>query len=220
MTEFNDLEAFESGVDALRDSMGDATALTRHFSAELARAQVALGGTAREVGQLSGSVSRSLKRALDGLLSGKATLGDALEGITRSVLDSAYAIATRPVTDRLGRPRCGGIDGLFGGLFQFAGGAGFAQGRVMPFAGGGIVGGPTHFPMRGSIGLMGEAGPEAIMPLSRGADGRLGVRAEGNGRVVNVVMNISTPDAEGFRRSEVQIAARMSRILGRGARNR
>ena len=55
-------------------------------------------------------------------------------------------------------------------------GGGFAQGRVMPFATGGIVSGATLFPMRGGrTGLMGEAGPEAIMPLARGADGRLGL---------------------------------------------
>jgi len=76
------------------------------------------------------------------------------------------------------------------------------------------------FPMRGGFGLMGEAGPEAIMPLTRGSDGRLGVRSEGSGRAVNVVMNISTPDVEGFRRSNSQIAAQMGRVLSRGQRNR
>jgi phage-related minor tail protein len=49
---------------------------------------------------------------------------------------------------------------------------------VIPFAQGGIVPGPMMFPMRGaSMGLMGEAGPEAIMPLRRGRGGRLGVDA-------------------------------------------
>jgi phage-related minor tail protein len=43
---------------------------------------------------------------------------------------------------------------------------------------------------------MGEAGPEAIMPLARGADGKLGVRGGGGG-TVNVMMNIQTPDARG-----------------------
>jgi phage-related minor tail protein len=74
--------------------------------------------------------------------------------------------------------------------------------------------------MRGATGLMGEAGPEAILPLARGADGRLGVQAGGGGRPVSVVMHIQTPDAEGFRRSRSQIAAEMSRALARGARNR
>ena len=47
------------------------------------------------------------------------------------------------------------------------------------------------------MGLMGEAGPEAIMPLARGADGKLGVRGGGGG-AVNITMNISTPDVAGF----------------------
>jgi phage-related minor tail protein len=65
---------------------------------------------------------------------------------------------------------------------------------------------------------MGEAGPEAIMPLTRGADGKLGVRAGGGG-AVQVTMNISTPDAAGFQRSQSQIAAEMSRAIQRGRRN-
>ena len=68
-------------------------------------------------------------------------------------------------------------------------------------------------------GLMGEAGPEAIMPLTRGADGSLGVKAQG-GQAVNVTMNITTPDVSGFQRSQSQVAASMSRALSRGQRNR
>ena len=49
---------------------------------------------------------------------------------------------------------------------------------IVKFAQGGVFDGPVMFPMRGgATGLMGEAGPEAIMPLDRAPDGRLGVRA-------------------------------------------
>jgi phage-related minor tail protein len=58
------------------------------------------------------------------------------------------------------------------------------------------------------------------MPLSRGADGKLGVRAESGARPVSVVMNVSTPDADSFRRSQGQIAAQLGRAIGRGNRNR
>ncbi|MCZ8079102.1 MAG: hypothetical protein O9289_06080 [Rhodobacteraceae bacterium] len=51
-------------------------------------------------------------------------------------------------------------------------------GRLQAFAAGGVVNGPTMFPMRGGTGLMGEAGPEAIMPLTR-VNGKLGVQASG-----------------------------------------
>ena len=53
---------------------------------------------------------------------------------------------------------------------------------------------------------------------TRGPDGKLGVRGAGGGSV-HVTMNISTPDVAGFRRSQSQIAAEMSRALQRGQRN-
>lgn len=61
----------------------------------------------------------------------------------------------------------------------FGNGAAFSGGRVMPFARGGIFDSPTLFPMASGMGLMGEAGPEAVMPLTRGSDGKLGVKASG-----------------------------------------
>ena len=65
--------------------------------------------------------------------------------------------------------------------------------EVKAYADGGVVGGPTTFPMAGGkTGLMGEAGPEAIMPLKRGANGKLGVQMEGGGGdTINVVQNFS-----------------------------
>lgn len=55
-------------------------------------------------------------------------------------------------------------------------------GGIKPYAKGGVVSGPTVFPMaNGGVGLMGEAGPEAIMPLKRGPSGRLGVEVTNQG---------------------------------------
>ena len=72
--------------------------------------------------------------------------------------------------------------GTGGGYGTYAHGAAFRHGNVVPFASGGLVGGPTTFPMSGGrTGLMGEAGPEAIMPLRRGPDGSLGVQMHGGG---------------------------------------
>lgn len=69
----------------------------------------------------------------------------------------------------------------------------FASNGIQPFAMGGIVNRPTLFPFAKGIGLMGEAGPEAIMPLRRGADGKLGVASSGGG---STTINISV-DAKG-----------------------
>jgi lambda family phage tail tape measure protein len=50
-------------------------------------------------------------------------------------------------------------------------------GKMKFFANGGIVNGATGFAHAGGMGIMGEAGPEAIMPLERDASGKLGVGA-------------------------------------------
>lgn len=74
----------------------------------------------------------------------------------------------------------GGLFGLLAGFFgmKFAAGGAFMGGNIIPFADGGVVSGATRFGMSGGRhGVMGEAGPEAIMPLSRAADGKLGVKA-------------------------------------------
>jgi hypothetical protein len=52
---------------------------------------------------------------------------------------------------------------------------------ISGFAKGGVFDGPIMFPMRDGMGMLGEAGPEAIMPLARGSDGSLGVRVNGGG---------------------------------------
>jgi phage-related minor tail protein len=74
------------------------------------------------------------------------------------------------------------------GLRKTALGAAFDGGNVIPFARGGIVGRPTIFPMARGMGLMGEAGPEAVMPLKRMPSGNLGVEA-GGGVTVNIINN-------------------------------
>ena len=66
--------------------------------------------------------------------------------------------------------------------------------------------------------IAGEAGAEAIMPLARGPDGRLGVRAQ-SGRAIQITFNVTTPDVEGFRRSESQVTAMLARAVGQGQRN-
>ena len=93
----------------------------------------------------------------------------------------------------------GGGGGSSGGGALFAHGGAFSQGRLMAFAKGGafgrhgIVSKPTLFPMARGAGLMGEAGPEAVLPLKRGRDGKLGVSAdagEGGGGGISVDVQV------------------------------
>ncbi|MCR8723632.1 phage tail tape measure protein [Frigidibacter sp. ROC022] len=221
MTEIDAIDGFDAGLEALEGALDGAAQMTGAFSAELIRMQATVNDTGRDVGMLSGGISRGLRRAFDGLAFDGLKLSEALKGVARSMLDAAYSAAMRPVTGHFGGLLAEGVASVMNGLLPFEKGAGFTQGRVMPFARGGIVTAPVRFPMRGGTGLMGEAGPEAILPLARGSDGRLGVRSEGGaGRPVQVVMNIRTPDAEGFRRSRSQIAAEVGRAIQRGNRNR
>ncbi len=110
---------------------------------------------------------------------------------------------------------------LFGGLLgSFQGvGTSLVQGfTTRAFARGGIVSAPTYFGMAsGEAGVMGEAGAEAILPLKRGMDGRLGVVAQDRGGPT-VVFNVTARDADSFQRSEAQITALIARAVGRGRR--
>jgi phage-related minor tail protein len=214
------LYRFEAQIADLEAAIGGAAAMTSAFQTELRGMQESLLYTGREVQGMSRAIGGGLRRAFDGVVFDGMRLSDALRGVAQSMVDAAYNTAMRPVQNALGSAIANGVNGLVSGLLPFQKGGAISQGRVMPFARGGVVQGATSFPMRGGMGLMGEAGPEAIMPLSRGPDGRLGVAAAGGGRPVQVVMNITTPDVQGFARSQTQIAAQMSRVLARGQRNR
>jgi phage-related minor tail protein len=212
------LQGFAAQTATLEESLSGARLMTAAFDAELARMREGLAFTGKEVSSLSSTIARSVGSAFDGVVFEGMKLSDAFKSVAQSISETAYRIAVRPVEDAIGGAVANGLNGLLGGLFPFEKGGTLLSGRIMPFARGGVVAGPVAFPMRGGTGLMGEAGPEAIMPLSRGADGRLGVRAAG-GRAVNVTINVSTPDAGSFDRSRSQIAARMARVLSRGDRN-
>jgi len=218
MIEVDGLDALGQQAAELERSLGGAEAVAASFSDELGRMRESLTYTSREVGTLSTSFGRSLRRAFDGVVFDGMKLSDALKSVAEGMAQAAYSVAMKPVQDALGGALASGLNGLLSGVFGFAKGGAFSQGQVMPFAKGGVVASPMTFPMRGGTGLMGEAGPEAIMPLARGADGRLGVTAQ-TGRAINVVMHVTTPDVAGFARSQSQIAAQLNRALARGSRN-
>jgi phage-related minor tail protein len=217
MTQVQDLQDQIAGLEA---AVGQTAGVVSAFDGELAKMRESLVFTGREVNALASGISSGLRRAFDGVVFDGMKLQDALRGVAQSISQTAYDIAMKPVQNAVGGAIANGINGLVGGLMPFEKGGAFASGRVTAFAKGGVVSSPTPFAMRGGAGLMGEAGPEAIMPLARGPDGRLGVAAAGHARAVTVVMNIQTPDVAGFQRSQAQIAASAQRMLARGQKNR
>jgi lambda family phage tail tape measure protein len=114
-----------------------------------------------------------------------ASFRDGAKGMFTSVLTGAQSFkgALSGVLGSIGNNLIsGGVGQLFDAIWPFAKGGVINSGNVVPFAKGGVVNSPTLFGMSGNnTGLMGEAGPEAIMPLTRGPDGSLGVRAQGGG---------------------------------------
>lgn len=220
MIEMESLGTFEDQVAALEAAMANARDVASGLSREFDRANTTMSNTGSELKGLSTSLSRNLGRAFEAVVFDGEKLSDALSKVGRSMVDSAFSAAMKPVSSQFSGLVSSGVQNLVGGLMPFAAGGVVNRGQVKRFAAGGVVDHSTLFPMRNGLGLMGEAGPEAILPLGRGSDGRLGVRGDGGGRPVNVVFNVSTPDVAGFRRSQSQIAAQMSRALGRGDRNR
>ncbi|HJE22905.1 MAG TPA: phage tail tape measure protein [Methylorubrum populi] len=198
-------------------------------TAERAKQLETLDKLAQRFGQsLSSAFDRNLNsgRQLDGLLASlagklstvaaKVALAPVKAGVRSLVNNLLSAASDADETTALAR---GGVVSA-GRILPFRLGGVVGGGRVRPFASGGVVAAPTYFPLAGNdgVGLMGEAGPEAILPLKRGSDGRLGVAAGAAERPVAVTVNIATPDVEGFRRSEAQVAARLARAVARGQR--
>lgn len=170
----------------------------------------------RELEHLGSAFGRTISGAFADAVFTGAGLGSTLKSLALDLSRLALRSAFQPLTGAIGN----GLASLAGGLSPFAMGGVVGTPMPTPFAQGGVIASPVTFPMGGGrMGLAGETGPEAIVPLARGADGRLGVRTQGAGGGVTITMNISTPDAEGFRRSESQIAAMLSRAVSRGQRN-
>jgi phage-related minor tail protein len=171
--------------------------LSVRITADTSAFTASLDGLAKQADGFSGAISRAFR---DAVVGGKE-FDDILKNLALRFSTMALNAALKPIES--------GIGGLLSGLVGSLGG-------IKPFAKGGVVASPTYFPLSGGLGLMGEAGAEAIMPLSRGPDGRLGV--SGGGAPVTVNIAIQTPDAASFRKSEAHVAATLARAVGRGRR--
>lgn len=164
------------------------------------RAQNLMQDAEQAVADLSLEFGVGLANALASAASGMGSLGDALQKLGA---DIAYTIirATllKTILGALGFGSSGGVEPALAGAWKSARGNVVSHGSpVLAFAGGGVVSAPTFFPMKGGrTGLMGEAGPEAIMPLRRGPDGKLGVQSSGGGDTM-VHVTIQALDSKSF----------------------
>jgi len=120
---------------------------------------------------------QSFNTMLNGVLQGTQTISQGFEDMAKVIIAQILKImAYQAVINAFGGSGGGTFGQFFAegvGMAGSAKGTAFEGGNVIPFAKGGVVNRPTTFPM----GLMGEAGPEAIMPLTRGKGGKLGVSA-------------------------------------------
>lgn len=179
-------------------------------------------GASRFAGELDAGLqaaARGFSRVLVTGMKSAVSEGTKLEGVLRTAATQITGQLLTAGLQPLAKVTAATLGSALSTLVAAKDGTVIAAGRVRPFASGGVVAAPTYFPMSGGTGLMGEAGPEAILPLARGADGRLGVRTGGSAAgAMAVTFNIATPDTDGFRRSEARLTAMVARAVGRGRR--
>ncbi len=172
-------------------------------------------GLDKALADLSGKADRfgsALTSAFTGAVTGARSFDSVLQQLGQRLSTLALDAALKPLGD-LASNAIGQVFSAFGAGVSGAGGG------ILPFAKGGVVAAPSYFPAGGRVGLMGEAGAEAILPLSRGADGTLGVAAPRGQGGSTIVFNVSTPDAPSFKRAEAQIQAMLTRAASRGRRS-
>lgn len=158
-----------ASIDQQQD---DAIEQGRQFL-EAERTRLDAAKTAKDAGQEIGLVFASAAGQAITQWSGVRNL---FKGILADVAQIGLKmLITKPLENAIG----GFLGSTLGGLFGSAKGNAFGASGVIPFASGGIVDSPTLFRFAKGTGLMGEAGPEAIMPLKRGRDGKLGVAGAG-----------------------------------------
>ena len=145
------------------------------------------------------SLSTSLRAAITDGKSFKSVLAD----ISSAFVDITLKAALKPVETLAS----GLIDSLFAATDM----------SLTPFAKGGVLSAPRYFPLSGGLGVAGEAGAEAVLPLARGSDGRLGVTSNAAAPIA-ITMNVTASDAKSFVGAEAEMSAMLLRAVKRGTR--
>ena len=166
---------------------------------------------------IANTVANSFANAYTSMIDGTMSVKDAFKNMAREIIKQLWEIfvveqLVASVKGAMGGG--GGIGQSIINMFQADGGA-WSNG-VQMFANGGVVNSPTMFGHSGGLGVMGEAGPEAIMPLKRGSNGKLGVQMEGGGGgdTINVVQNfnMSANGDESVKRIIAQAAPKIAQM--------
>ena len=187
------LEQLKTQFDGMPGAITEIDDAMKALDSSILASTRTLGSFIREAETALKDKLVALPDALSGAFAGAIAYGEDLSDTLKQLAkDIAYAtIKAFLLKSIFGE---GGIGSIFGG---FANGGVFNASGVTPFANGGIVNKPTIFPFANGVGLMGEAGAEAIMPLKRTPSGDLGVQAEGGG-MTNITMNINAVDSRSF----------------------
>lgn len=177
--------------------------------------------------KLAEDLKDTFKDTFKDLITGAKSFGEAIDSLAAKLQDLLLNAALEGIAKDIGGSVFGsGSDGSgdifssIAGIFTGSEKGNIFRGQeVVPFAKGGLITSPVMFPLKSGIGLAGERGTEAIMPLTRTPSGDLGVRAAGGagGSITNITLNISTPDADSFRKSQGQILREAQMAASRAA---
>lgn len=180
MTETTDAAELARALDA-------ATAATTNFGIETARTLASASENYRRAAVGGRDFGSALAGAFDSVAVKGRSLSDTLKKLALDLSRLTLDGAVRSVANSIG----GSLAGSLGSLFASADGNVIAGGRVKPFARGGVIRSPMLFPLESGLGLAGEAGAEAILPLRRGGDGKLGVAAGGGQATMAITFNVA-----------------------------
>ena len=204
---------FKMTLDEIKAKLIENKNETYNFKEEFKKIAESAMDLNSQIGELA---VNSINKLADGFvelaMTGKASFGELarsiLADLQRMILKALFfktLFALAPGLEKFLGFEKGGV------VEKNAKGNVFAQNKVVPYKMGGIVDRPAIFPMANGAGLMGESGPEGILPLKRGKDGKLGVIAQGGG-VGNISVNV---DATGSSvESDSTQAAELGKMLG------
>lgn len=183
-----------------------------------------IGTLAENISNVSQNVFRGLEDAIVSLTTtGKFSFREfavsIIQDLTRMVTRMLIIAPILQMIKNLLTPGLGSLEGVnalkttIPGFVLSANGNAFAKNGIQPFARGGVVNSPTVFPFANGIGLMGEAGPEAIIPLKRGRDGKLGVAGGGGVSVGNINITVQNTGENLGPAAQKQIAGQVQGIV-------